>query len=128
MSELSNDFHAFLDRVKADFSGLFNEAETVAVADAKAALATLEQIVSQAAPLVLQAGAAAVTAALAASPGGAIGSLIASAEAAAVNTLIQTGKPVLQADLLALKAQVLASLAKLLPAPGTAQPAAPAQG
>lgn len=126
MSQLSNDFHAFLDRVKSTFSGLFDETKTVVEADAKIALAALEKILADAAPVVLQAGAAAVTAALTASPGGAIGSLVAAAEAAALNTLVQTGKPVLQSDLLALKAQVLASLAKLLPASAVVTAPAPA--
>lgn len=114
MSDLSNDFHSFLTAAKAEFHTLEGVAVTVVdgvAADAAKALTTL---LGQVPAVVEQAAAAAVTAAIATA--GNPAAILAAAEAAAINTLVQVGKPLVEADLAALKVAVLAHFVALVPA------------
>jgi hypothetical protein len=112
MSGFSDALHSFLTAAKAKFDSLASLVEGKAETAGEDALAEIEQIVNDAGPVIAQAAEAGVAALLASGPVGGLTAGLAAAESAAVNVLVQVGKPILTTDLAALKAAILNEFVK----------------
>lgn len=116
MSDLSNEFHADLDAIKAEAEVLVADAVKFAAIIRNDLPGALQTLLSQVEPIVVATAKAAFSAALAALPGGAEAA-VANAGTAAVATLVAQGKPVVEADALAIQATVIAAAAQAIVPP-----------